>query len=137
MCGHGPRISRTCLSIFFPQNQFPESMVPRLIKERGCGCRNWSKSFIAFLLFYRSFGFPSRFFEPKWSIAFFSGIWVSSSTATKFTDLKFEGGDYGNGFTTLALGKLSRLWPIGRFITYPICSMYGIFTYTWVMFNDF
>ena len=76
MCGHGPRISRTFLSIFFPRNQFPESMVPRLIKERGCGCRNWAKSFIAFLLFYRSFCFPSRFFEPKWSIAFFSGIWV-------------------------------------------------------------
>ena len=77
ICGHGPRISKTCLSIFFPRNKFPESMVPRLIRERGCGCHNWAKSFIAFFLFYRSFCFPSHFFEPKWSIAFFCGIWVS------------------------------------------------------------
>ena len=79
MCGHGPRISRSRLSIFylFPQNQFSKSMAPRLKRERRCGCRNLAKPFIAFFWFYRNFCFPSRFFKPRWSIAFFSCTRVS------------------------------------------------------------
>ena len=52
-------------------------MAPRLKRERGCGCRNLAKSFIAFFWFYRNFCFPSRFFKPRWSIAFFSCTRVS------------------------------------------------------------
>ena len=65
------------LYLLFPQNQFSESMAPRLKRERGCGCRNLAKSFIAFVWFYRNFCFPSRFFKPRWSIAFFSCTRVS------------------------------------------------------------
>ena len=52
-------------------------MAPRLKRERGCGCRNLAKSFIAFFWFYRNFCFPSRFFKQRWSIAFFSCTRVS------------------------------------------------------------
>ena len=65
------------LYLLFPQNQFSESMAPRLKRERGCGCRNLAKSFIAFFWFYRNFCFPSRFFKQRWSIAFFSCTRVS------------------------------------------------------------
>ena len=59
------------LYLLFPQNQFSESMAPRLKRERGCGCRNLAKSFIAFFGFIAIFVFhrvfsnqdgPSRFF---------------------------------------------------------------------------
>ena len=67
MCGHGPRISRSRLSIFylFPQNQFSKSMAPRLKRERRCGCRNLAKPFIAFFWFYRNFLFSIAFFQTK------------------------------------------------------------------------
>ena len=92
----------------FPRNQFPESLVPRLIKERGCGCRNWAISFIAFLLFYRSFCFPSRFFEPKWSIAFFSGIWVSQ--APKYTSFGDSGHEVACSRCDTSLEVACAIW---------------------------
>ena len=68
------------LYLLFPQNQFSESMAPRLKRERGCGCCNLAKSFIAFFWFYRNVCFPSRFFKPRWSIAFISCSRVSQVT---------------------------------------------------------
>ena len=53
----------------------PNPWCPDLSKNEAVGAAIGQN--IAFFLFYRSFCFPSRFFEPKWSIAFFSGIWVS------------------------------------------------------------
>ena len=70
--GHGPRISRTCLSLFCfqrtSQNQFPESMAPRLCRERGCVCAAiWQNHLSHFL-------FSIAFFKPRWSIAYFPAL---------------------------------------------------------------
>ena len=53
------------LYLLFPQNQFSESMAPRLKRERGCGRRNLAKSFIAFCLVLSQFLFSIAFFQTK------------------------------------------------------------------------
>ena len=78
MCGHGPRISRSRLSIFyFHRTNSPNPWCPDLKENEAVGAAIWQNHLSHFVWFYRNFCFPSRFFKPRWSIAFFSCTRVS------------------------------------------------------------
>ena len=78
MCGHGPKISRSRLSIFhFHRTNSPNPWRPDLKENEAVGAAIWQNHLSHFVWFYRNFCFPSRFFKPRWSIAFFSCTRVS------------------------------------------------------------
>ena len=67
MCGHGPKISRSRLSIFyFHRTNSPNPWRPDLKENEAVGAAIWQNHYIYRIFwFYRNFCFPSRFFQTK------------------------------------------------------------------------
>ena len=80
VCGHGPKISRSRLSIFyFHRTNSPNPWRPDLKENEAVGAAIWQNHLSHFFWFYRNFCFPSRFFKPRLSIAFFPALGVRRS----------------------------------------------------------
>ena len=78
MCCHGPMISNTCLSMFcFRRTNSRNPWCPDQTENEPVRAAVWQNHWSHFFLVHRNVCFPSRFFNPRWSIAlFFSCTWV-------------------------------------------------------------
>ena len=123
MCGHGPKISRSRLSIFyFHRTNSPNPWRPDLKENEAVGAAIWQNHLSHFVWFYRNFCFPSRFFKPRWSIAFFSCTRVSQ-VGRKLPNLIFGFHSLLPSFRFNSFSSLSLLLP---FPFLPFRFLYGV-----------